>query len=355
MNYTTLQLRGGSETEHMSGNGTGFIGEPKEVTVDTTNWTLRVHDGNKVGGHILSLKGEKHDAEKIIFSDGESLQEKLDNGTLGGGISPEPIPPSEPTNTPPKILTISVTNELSNGSCNISYYVEDKEETQFTHSISSDNGVNFKVISPSGTNPYSTSLKGLSIGSNVCAIRVSDGENETTKYFIVEIPNLTSDTAPIISNLYTSDITQNSFKIYYKATDKENHSIRYHKLSLDNGHSYTEVYPTLSDGEYVILVNSLNVGTTYFARLKVTANGLESNPYGFQVTTLTQDTLKNPLLTDGKNVYSLEVKNGELVPKINTDIDLSDKKVCSEIILNEGNESYKVKIINNVLSIIKSK
>lgn len=353
MNYTTLQLRGGSETDHLSGNGTGFIGETKEVTVDTTNWTLRVHDGKTVGGHVLALKDHEHLAKLIKFEDGENLQEKLDNGSLGGGnvTPPGPEPNPDPPENPPKILTISVTNALSNGTCTVTYYIESKEEKTFTHSISKDNGTKFDVITPTGENPYSTNLKGLSIGSNICAIRISDGKLESTKYFIVEIPKQSADTAPKVFDLYTSDITTSSFKVHYKASDKENHSIRYHKISIDNGNSYEEVYPNLVNGEYVLDVNNLNIGTTYFARIKVSANGLDSNPYGFQVTTLVQSSFKNPKLTDGKNVYNLEVKNGELIPSIDNKSNIGDEKVFKEIVLNEGDKTYKVKIINSVLSI----
>ena len=44
-----LQLRKGTATEH--DNFTGAVGE---VTVDTTNKTLRVHDGSTVGGTMLA-------------------------------------------------------------------------------------------------------------------------------------------------------------------------------------------------------------------------------------------------------------------------------------------------------------
>jgi hypothetical protein len=44
-----LQLRGGSSTEQAS-----FTGASREVTVDTTNNTLRVHDGTTAGGHLLA-------------------------------------------------------------------------------------------------------------------------------------------------------------------------------------------------------------------------------------------------------------------------------------------------------------
>ena len=44
-----LQLRKGTATEHNT-----FTGANGEVTVDTTNKTLRVHDGSTVGGTILA-------------------------------------------------------------------------------------------------------------------------------------------------------------------------------------------------------------------------------------------------------------------------------------------------------------
>lgn len=43
-----LQLRGGTTTEHSS-----FTGAAREVTVNTTNNTLVVHDGTTAGGHEL--------------------------------------------------------------------------------------------------------------------------------------------------------------------------------------------------------------------------------------------------------------------------------------------------------------
>ena len=45
----TLQLRGGSSSEQAS-----FTGASREVTVDTTLNTVRVHDGSTAGGHILA-------------------------------------------------------------------------------------------------------------------------------------------------------------------------------------------------------------------------------------------------------------------------------------------------------------
>jgi len=52
-----VKLRRGTEAEHDTTNG-GFIGAEGEVTVDTTNDTLRVHDGTTAGGHELRRKDD---------------------------------------------------------------------------------------------------------------------------------------------------------------------------------------------------------------------------------------------------------------------------------------------------------
>ena len=47
---TQVRLRGGTTTEHAS-----FTGAAREVTVNTTNNTLVVHDGTTAGGHEIGL------------------------------------------------------------------------------------------------------------------------------------------------------------------------------------------------------------------------------------------------------------------------------------------------------------
>jgi hypothetical protein len=46
---TQIQFRGGSESEHQT-----FAGAQREITVDTTNNTIRVHDGVTQGGTRLA-------------------------------------------------------------------------------------------------------------------------------------------------------------------------------------------------------------------------------------------------------------------------------------------------------------
>lgn len=45
---TQIRLRGGTATEHAT-----FTGAAREVTVNTTNNTLVVHDGTTAGGHEI--------------------------------------------------------------------------------------------------------------------------------------------------------------------------------------------------------------------------------------------------------------------------------------------------------------
>ncbi|MEX0828417.1 MAG: hypothetical protein WD005_05635, partial [Haliea sp.] len=61
-----VQLRGGSANENDS-----FTGAQREVTVDTTSNTLRVHDGTTTGGHPLAQgsTSTNPDADTLIKRD----------------------------------------------------------------------------------------------------------------------------------------------------------------------------------------------------------------------------------------------------------------------------------------------
>ncbi|MBQ1997166.1 MAG: hypothetical protein II238_01820 [Alphaproteobacteria bacterium] len=56
----TIQIRRGTAAEHEN-----FIGKVGEVTMDTTNKTLRVHDGETAGGIMLAKKNEINDYFEI--------------------------------------------------------------------------------------------------------------------------------------------------------------------------------------------------------------------------------------------------------------------------------------------------
>src|SRR5574344_139739 len=62
MSARQIQIRRGTEDEHA--NFTGALGE---VTMDTTNKTLRVHDGETVGGPILAKKDEVPDINSMDY------------------------------------------------------------------------------------------------------------------------------------------------------------------------------------------------------------------------------------------------------------------------------------------------
>ena len=80
-----IQRRRGTSTEHNS--FTGLVGE---ITIDTTNNTIRVHDGSQAGGHRLAKYSEINTQENIedavsgLLTAGAGISLSYDdaNGTL---------------------------------------------------------------------------------------------------------------------------------------------------------------------------------------------------------------------------------------------------------------------------------
>lgn len=73
-----IQIRRGTATQHS--NFTGAIGE---VTMDTTNNTLRVHDGVTPGGNeIMSVNKFYSNIKNVITKISKDIELELNNGTL---------------------------------------------------------------------------------------------------------------------------------------------------------------------------------------------------------------------------------------------------------------------------------
>jgi len=80
---TRIQRRGGTASEHEA-----FTGAPREITVDTTNNSLRLHDGVTPGGHPVLMKRETGELggyrNKIINGDFDIWQ-RGDTGFTSAG------------------------------------------------------------------------------------------------------------------------------------------------------------------------------------------------------------------------------------------------------------------------------
>lgn len=68
-----LQLRGGTEAQNNT-----FTGAQRELTIDTTNWNLRIHDGTTAGGHTLTsttspIPSQGGNSGKYLTTDGNQL------------------------------------------------------------------------------------------------------------------------------------------------------------------------------------------------------------------------------------------------------------------------------------------
>lgn len=109
----SVQLRRGTDTEHSS-----FTGAVGEVTVDTTNDTLRVHDGSTAGGIRLA---------KLSEAGGSGTVTSVDSGT---GLTGGPITTSGTLS----LASINNLNVLGNvsGSTAAPTSVEIKDEDAMT-------------------------------------------------------------------------------------------------------------------------------------------------------------------------------------------------------------------------------
>jgi hypothetical protein len=61
-----VKLRRGTSAQHQA-----FTGAEAEITVDTTNWSIRVHDGATAGGHEM-LKTSLENIQDGAILDGGS-------------------------------------------------------------------------------------------------------------------------------------------------------------------------------------------------------------------------------------------------------------------------------------------
>ena len=76
-----LLIRGGTEAQNNS-----FVGAERELTIDVTNWSLRIHDGATPGGHSLTsttspIPSQTGNEGKFLTTDGSQLNWGIFAGT----------------------------------------------------------------------------------------------------------------------------------------------------------------------------------------------------------------------------------------------------------------------------------
>ncbi|MBM6396205.1 hypothetical protein JQC79_10635 [Ochrobactrum anthropi] len=95
---TEVRWRRGTAAQHES-----FVGAMSEVTHDTTNNSLRLHDGSTLGGHETVMQREKGAANGFAPLDEDRLvpEEFLLNAPVGDGSVTDPkLPGYDPVNSP---------------------------------------------------------------------------------------------------------------------------------------------------------------------------------------------------------------------------------------------------------------
>jgi hypothetical protein len=157
-----VKLRRGTEAEHDTTNG-GFIGAEGEVTVDTTNDTLRVHDGTTAGGHELRRKDDTIAGSEID-----------DNAVTSGKISS--------TDDTFKVDTGSVV--VNEGGADVDFRVEGDTDTNL---LLCDAGNDRVIIG--GTSPTeSAKFAVLGDGSSVVA-SIENAAGSGLSVLVVKGPN----------------------------------------------------------------------------------------------------------------------------------------------------------------------
>lgn len=88
-----LLIRGGTEAQNNA-----FVGAERELTIDTTNWGLRIHDGETLGGHAIisttsPIPNQIGNNGKFLTTDGSQLSwGELPTSTIVAGAT-EPVDP----------------------------------------------------------------------------------------------------------------------------------------------------------------------------------------------------------------------------------------------------------------------
>ncbi len=116
-----VQFRRGSAVEHNT-----FVGAEGEITVDTTNNTLRVHDGINPGGFALARQDLVGDtiADTFVSEDGLSWYRKYKSGWLeqgGTSVSANIVFPISFINTEYTVMALPVMIDGGIGTISVSY------------------------------------------------------------------------------------------------------------------------------------------------------------------------------------------------------------------------------------------
>ena len=193
----SVQLRRGTDTEHSS-----FTGSEGEVTVDTTNDTLRVHDGTTAGGVRLA----KHSELSGAGSGGTVVSIASGTGLTGGPIT---------TSGTLSLASIANLRALGNvsGSSAAPTEVEIKDEDAMTSdsatALATQQSIKAYVDSQTGFNPSTyTGQESVTFPNGMIMKmgEVTSSSSSTTVTFGTAFPN---DVVSVIASSIKSGAANN--------------------------------------------------------------------------------------------------------------------------------------------------
>ena len=186
---------------------------------------------------------------------------------------------------PPKIQNIKIQNVNQSGVYQIVYEAtDDNGNDNLTHYLKIDND-SYKQISPTKSeNNFTYNGTGLSNGTHVCNIKVSNGtlEVESTVFQII-IPNIVNN-PPTISNVTVEETSyKGRYRISYTAKDTDTADLIIHKLKIDEA-DYEIIKPISVDDKYVYNGLGLSQGTHEgIVQISDGTNEVQSNPFSIVI------------------------------------------------------------------------
>ena len=173
-----VKLRRGTEAEHDTTSG-GFTGAEGEVTVDTTNDTLRVHDGTTVGGHELRRKDDTI-ANGEIDNDAVDTDQIAANAVTSAEIAANAVTSAEISDTDTQFLVDDTSAQkkvvVNEGGADVDFRVEGNTDTNLINTDAENDAVGVGIAAESG---YALKSSKIKIEGTAAQLWMKDSDQST--------------------------------------------------------------------------------------------------------------------------------------------------------------------------------
>ncbi len=187
---------------------------------------------------------------------------------------------SPSSNKPPKIQNIKIQNVNQSGVYQISYEATDDSSNDLKHYLKLDNEIYSQITPNKSGDTYIYNGTGLTNGTHLFSLKVSDGSIETeSTIFQIIIPQI-ENTPPIISEITVEEASyKGRYRLSYSVNDIDKSDLITHKIKFDTD-EYKVIKPILVENRYIYnglgLKNGKHEGTILVSD---GSNEVQSSPF----------------------------------------------------------------------------